>query len=135
MNAKQFRCAVHLLFGGAKKMSASTGINLRSIRRWSSGETRVPDTVRALLRAGLFKRLATEWELLGDTDPAIGSCYTCCLPIDVLQDSEDLARAVARRALERAKASFIGLERRYDAGTCTWHWLAWGYAVAEMARE
>lgn len=127
MNREQFCEAVQLLFGSAKKMSSATGINLRSIRRWSSGGAPVPKTVVALLRQRLFERVASGWDLLCKTDPAAGAIYSVRVPInDGDTDTKEIVLAVAQRAFIRANATLEDFERRYDPSRCCWLWVGWG---------
>lgn len=139
MNEHQFREAVRLAFGGAKKMSNATGLNLRSIRRWSSGEQPVPDGVRALLREQLFEHVGASWDLLGATDPAAGATYAIGVPIVAGDDDgtsvDELARAVAERSCIRTNATLAGFERRYDPTRRAWHWYGWGNEAAPKAAE
>lgn len=128
MRQDEFRRAVKILFGGAGKMSSATGINLRSIRRWSSGEAVVPDGVRAMLRHGLFEVMAEIQSALDATDPASGYEFETAEIISTDEPDFDAAsyEALSKAAFDRIGVQVAGAERRYDPQRRAWIWHAWG---------
>jgi len=128
MRQDDFRRAVKILFGGAGKMSSATGINLRSIRRWSSGQAPVPDSVRAMLRHDLFEVMAEIQSVLDATDPASGYEFETAEIVSTDEPDFDAAsyEALSKAAFERIGVQVAGAERRFDCRRRAWIWHAWG---------